>query len=79
MKMLRMVAAVYMQMEEKETQEEAEDRLIELIEDAGMEVYSWWNVETVENHDEEFAKELSKDFLIEEVHKTAKQFRRSET
>lgn len=34
-------------MEENETQEQAEDRALELIEDAGMEVYSWWNAETV--------------------------------
>lgn len=47
-KMFRMVAAIYMPMEENETQEQAEDRAIELIEDAGMEVYSWWNAEEVE-------------------------------
>lgn len=47
-KMFRMVAAIYMPMEENETQEQAEDRAIELIEDAGIEVYSWWNAEEVE-------------------------------
>jgi len=50
-KMFRMVAAIYMPMEENETQEQAEDRAIELIEDAGMEVYSWWNAEEVEVHE----------------------------
>lgn len=51
-KMFRMVAAVYLPMEENETQEQAEDRAVELIEDAGMEVYSWWNTEVIEIADE---------------------------
>ena len=50
-KMFRMVAAIYLPMKENETQEQAEDRAIELIEDAGMEVYSWWNAEEIEVHE----------------------------
>ena len=53
MKMFRMVCALYLPMEENETQEQAEDRALELIEDAGMEVYSWWNAETVNIADEQ--------------------------
>lgn len=45
--MFRMVCALYLPMEENETQEQAEDKALELIEDAGMEVYSWWNAEIV--------------------------------
>ena len=52
-KLFRMVAAIYLPMEENETQEQAEDRALELIEDAGMEVYSWWNTEIVNNADEQ--------------------------
>ena len=48
MKMFRMVCALYLPMEENETQEQAEDRALELIEDAGMEIYSLWTAETVD-------------------------------
>ena len=53
MKMLRMVCALYLPMKENETQKQAEDRVLEMIEDAGMEVYSWWNAETVDSADEQ--------------------------
>ena len=42
--MFRVEAVIYMPMETEETQEQAEDRFLEKIEDAGMEVYSWTDV-----------------------------------
>jgi len=51
MRTFRMTASIYLPMEENETEEQAEDRLIELIEDAGIEVYSWSDTEVItENH-----------------------------
>lgn len=47
MKMLRMVCALYLPMDEGETQEQASERMLELIEGAGVDLYSWWNVDTV--------------------------------
>jgi len=46
-RLFRMVAAIYLPMEKDETKEQAEDRALELIEDAGMEIYSWWDAEEV--------------------------------
>lgn len=46
-KIIRMVAEIYLPMEKNETQEQAEDRAIELIENAGVGVYLHWNAEVV--------------------------------
>ena len=51
-KMFRMLVALYLPMEENETQEQAEDRALELIEDAGMSIYSWSDTEVINNADE---------------------------
>lgn len=47
-KMFRIHAVIYMPMEDGETQEQAEDRFLEKIEDAGMEVYTWTDVQIVD-------------------------------
>lgn len=47
-KAFRVDAIIYMPMEEGETQEQAEDRFLEKIEDAGMEVYAWTDVHIAE-------------------------------
>lgn len=52
MKILRMVCAVYLPMEDGETQDQAEERALELIENAGARVYSWWNAETIDDTDD---------------------------
>ncbi len=52
MKLLRMVCAVYLQMKDGETQDQAEERALDLIENAGARVYSWWNAETIDDADD---------------------------
>lgn len=51
MKQFRMTATIYLPMEENETEEQAEDRVLELIEDAGMEIYSWGDTEVIGKFD----------------------------
>ncbi len=46
-RLLRMTVALYVPMKVGETQEEAEDRALEEIEDDGMEIYSWQDVEVI--------------------------------
>ena len=40
-RVLHMRAVLYMDMKPNETEEEAEDRLLELLEDAGINCYEW--------------------------------------
>ena len=47
-KVLRMKATIYMKMEDGETREQAEDRLVDTIDDIdGMSVYAWESVEVI--------------------------------
>lgn len=48
---LRMVAVVYLPMEDGETQEQAEDRVLELIEAQGMNVYAYEGASVIERAD----------------------------
>ena len=48
---LTMNCAVYIPMKDGETKEQAEDRLIKVLDDAGMYLMSWWG-EEIEEVDE---------------------------
>ena len=76
-KMLRMVVALYLPMEENDTQELAEDRMLEYVVNAGMETYAWWNSEVVDVDVKEktLANEFM-EFVSDKVHEMAKKFRR---
>ena len=43
MKRLRMEAVLYVQMHDGETQEEAEDRLLDVAESSGIKIVAWWD------------------------------------